>query len=923
MTSLVNKLHPLLILASVAYGQNDPANSDTTPGDSLGIPSGWTTAIFSRTQIASFPYRTIREMLPLVSSLSLVNDHAYVRGSRSYELGYRVNGMEVTNLFHNTPGFSFIPEAIEELTIETGAYGASFGSWNGGYVETRMREGGDTLGATLRIATDDLAAPGRRFLGTSSYGFKNFVGTVGGPLGDVGHFFLAGELLAMRNRRPTFVEPFSFSGLTDDGRYHPVGTPLPGDVIIKRNHVPGFSHKQTTLQGNVSGSISGFDIRLLGSYSSQQEPLTSTERSPLVESAGAGWSDSFTNYFRSKRVPIKAAEQWWLTLTAARPLTPDISFNGSISYFGQTDRTYDPDFGDDWLDYPDVLANANKGYTGFVGQYLGPRPYSTINGFFFADPNQPNDVYAKSTQRQWKVEGSVKMTLRNIGALSVGISHSAWTLRSFSISSISSWRYSLDTNGDGTDDRVFASEDERRYAFRNANFPVVIYGYDTHGNEITGGPDAPKTPTLTSFYVDNVHEEGSVRLRVGARYEIFNLKFPVVPYDSSTGSYGPAGVYRSYASRYLIDESRLSQTAPVALFLPRIRLEFRGENSDVFFSIGSYADLPPLSRLYFSSLDLNYLMPAQRQGYWTGGSLAGLKVEPEQSTHAEAGFRTTLSAKSIIGIRAYHKRMTKQIQLGYVHDGADFPYVTLVNDGEGVAKGIEFSLDSKPTASTQLSLAYAYSSAKGLSSHPTSNMHDVRFPDIAIPKELVPLEYENRHRIVGLLTFTSGTQGSDLLDDWNVTAIVTATSGHPYTGFDGPFPSAWATVWDAGSSILKGYAYRPPQRAYNADNTPWTINVDVRISKSFHISGLVVTGYVDVFNLFDRKNILNVYPFTGSTTADGWLHSSASDQLESIPRYTEFYNAINRENGWGYMSITDNTLYGQPRQIRMGFEVTM
>lgn len=924
MTPLAQRLLPLLILASVTHGQTDPPHHDAAPEDSLKPSSGWTTANISRAQFASLPYRTAGEMLLLVSGISVVNDLAHVRGSRSYELGYRVNGTDVTNLFHNTPGVSLIPEAIEEITIEAGAFGASFGSWNGGYVETRMREGGEAFQSSLRIATDEFAKPGRQFLGTSSYGYKSLVGTVGGPLGDVGNFFVAGELQAMRNRRPTFVQPMTFTGLADDGIGHPSGTPLPGDIIIRHNHVPGFSLERTTLQGNVSGAIAGVDLRILGSYSSRREPVVATGGSPLVESAGNGWSTAFTNYFRARRAPIKSAEQLWLTLSAVRPLTSDISIHGSVSYLGQTDRTYDPDFGDDWFNYPDAPANAEKGYTGFLNRYTGPRSFSTIRAFSFADPNQPNDVYEKWSQKQWNIEGGVKMALPITGELSVGFSHSVWTLRAFSISHISNWRYSLDANADGIDERVFASEDERRYAFWNANVRnMAIYGYDTDGNEINAGPDAPKTPTFTSFFVDNLYQEGPVRLRVGARYEIFNLKFPVVPYDSSIGTYGPAGVFRTYANTFLIDESRLSRTAPVALFLPRIRFEFREGETDAFVSIGRYADLPPLSRLYFSSLDLNLLMPARREGYWTGGSLAGLQVEPEQSVHTEAGIRTSLSPKSTIQVRAYYKRMTEQIQLGYVHDGDELPYVTLVNDGEGVTKGVEISLDSKPTASLQLSLAYAYASASGLSSHPTSNMHDVRFADIAVPKELVPLDYENRHRIVGLLTYSSGMQGSGFLDDWNLTGIVTATSGHPYTMYDGPVAGPFYTVWDAGSGILEGRAYRPPQRAYNSDNTPWTVNVDLRVSRSFDAFGLAVTGYLDVFNLFDRKNVLNVYPFTGSATTDGWLYSPLSDPAEAYPGYAEFYNAINRENGWGYMSVTGNTLFGQPRQVRLGIEVGM
>jgi hypothetical protein len=79
-----------------------------------------------------------------------------------------------------------------------------------------------------------------------------------------------------------------------------------------------------------------------------------------------------------------------------------------------------------------------------------------------------------------------------------------------------------------------------------------------------------------------------------------------------------------------------------------------------------------------------------------------------------------------------------------------------------------------------------------------------------------------------------------------------------------------------------------------------------------------------VTNLLNAKQIVNVYPTTGSAQDDGWLSSPAASQFKAIPNYEAFYRAINNENRYAVMGTsgrgagTGADLYGIPRQIRVG-----
>ena len=80
--------------------------------------------------------------------------------------------------------------------------------------------------------------------------------------------------------------------------------------------------------------------------------------------------------------------------------------------------------------------------------------------------------------------------------------------------------------------------------------------------------------------------------------------------------------------------------------------------------------------------------------------------------------------------------------------------------------------------------------------------------------------------------------------------------------------------------------------------------------------------FVNVLNLLNTKHVLNLYSVTGSPTDDGTLASRYADQLAAVPNYEAFYRAINLQNRWAYMSASGNDIYGTPRQIRFGLNVS-
>jgi len=122
----------------------------------------------------------------------------HIRGGRSNEIGYLVDGLSVANPF-NTNGVAteVSTNAIQEMTVVSGAFNAEYGKAMSGIVNIVTKEGGRNFDGSLRITAGD-------YLSSSSsvwespdgvrLGNKTIEASLGGPiLGRTLTFFAAGR----------------------------------------------------------------------------------------------------------------------------------------------------------------------------------------------------------------------------------------------------------------------------------------------------------------------------------------------------------------------------------------------------------------------------------------------------------------------------------------------------------------------------------------------------------------------------------------------------------------------------------------------------------------------------------------------------------------------------------------------------------
>jgi hypothetical protein len=869
--------------------------------------------------IENLPFRGVQNIIALHAGTVMQDGVLHVRGGRAGEIAYFVDGATATNPLYNSQNIPVIQEAIEEIQLQAGGYTAEFGGANSAVVRTILRTGGPKYTASIDYRTDNFAEPGKKFLGTYSYGYENAVITVGGPVPFLKkmRFFIAGQYNYMKDRNPTFIVPFEFDSLTDDGfEGRQIGEPLPGPIVYKSNHLWKNWRGDRQIQGTlVYEATKSLKFKLTGTYRYYRAPTQ-----------GGNFMSNLYNYFNLDRRPIQKLKTTLLNLRVTHLLNPNTYYELNFSYSNRSSKTVDPIFGDDWMKYPDSLANLQAGVfnpedsvsmrqSGWQTRYLGPPLYSTINNFEMEAPGTPPDSYNKNSQTDYGIAFNLTSQITKQWELKIGGRYDYWTMRLFNVGSI---RRALEFQygPHGTTPQTFESDYERKVRVSKAGF-ITFYGYDVDGNKLDKGPDGPRHPIFASFYVQNKLEYRDLIVNFGLRFEHIDLNAPR-PKDIENPAMDTKLDY--------VKEDELTYTKPYQYLLPRITFSFPVTDRTVFYALyGKYVQMPRLADVYRGIRILSWVVsPVTRRPYGYFGQYAGFTAKPEFTIQYELGIRQSITDNFAFTLTGFYKDLRDQLRIDreYTPDGQVL-FSAWKNFDFGTVKGIELTLDLRRTKRLSARVNYTLSDARGTGSDSRSSRVVVSDATIArYPTFIYKLDYNQPHRGSVILDyrFAKG-DGGKWLEGLGANLIFSFSSGHAYTKIEEPYNLGQADPWDVGVRALRDVRNRIPEEPLNSSSTPWTFNLDMTLNKVFYFNQFNVNFYVNVLNVFNTKNVINVYPMTGTAEDDGWLRSPLAAPFYQIPNYVEFYRAINLQNRWGYQLATGTDIYGPPRQIRFGVKI--
>lgn len=319
-----------------------------------------------------------------------------------------------------------------------------------------------------------------------------------------------------------------------------------------------------------------------------------------------------------------------------------------------------------------------------------------------------------------------------------------------------------------------------------------------------------------------------------------------------------------------LDPNSIVKVKPRYQLSPRVGIAHPiSERTKLHFSYGHFFQNPDFEFLFENKqYDLNVREPLFGQP----------DLDAQRTVAYEVGLSHQFSDRVAAHIVAYYKDVTGLIGTRYYFpyfEGRYVGYTLYVNEDYANIKGLELTIDIRPDRYFSGGLTYTYSVAKGSASSETE-----QYPGTQESTLLYYLDFDKTHVFNANITYRipegEGPEffGRKILSNSDISLVLKASSGYPYT------PS--------GRDI--GFVIK------NSLRMPATYTVDLEAGKEFSVYKMKLRFFTEIYNLFNRRNIVYVYPDTGD------------------PDYT-FVGGHSEE----WMKNPAN--YGPPRIIRVGLGV--
>lgn len=865
--------------------------------------------------LESLPVRGIDNILGLTAGVVLQDKTIFIRGGRQDEVGFYLEGASITDPVVGGRGITIAQDAIEEIQVQSGGYTAEYGGANAGIVYTQVKSGTPDIKASVEYITDNVSLKGKkdRFdgekrLGTYWYGYNEFTGTLSGPIVDKRFKFFGLFNYQYQNDQT----PQSYPGI-NLGR---IGDATTGDTIDFQ-YPAGAIYKNSLEQYSGTGTLSlDFNpliFRLVGSYTANKTYFPWTGRT----------SGNLANMLNLDRVQNQDQTDGAASLKVTHILNAKTFYEISGGYSFNTFESYDPLLEDNFLGYGDSVANAAAGvsWAKSAGDNYGrfERPTRlNIMGFSFNAPGDVTSNYQKFKRERINLAAALSTQIGNEHSVKIGGEYQLLTIRNYTwtneqLMALSQLVYQNDILPAGDPSKITR---DQVFIGRGIN----NYGYDLNGNEI-GGDDkflGAKKPVFAAFYVQDKIEYNDLIINVGLRYDyikVDNLQFqdptrPELAINYNTGEIIDAG---------------WKEVPTFQSVSPRLGLSFPVTDQTIFHAqFGKFVQQSRLRDMYNGV----YAMAYNLRGGFEITAPFGFNIQPTRTTQYEVGFTQQIGEIASFDITGFYKDIQDQVVFDKQSTDPTSPYKSyniLKNGDFATTKGIELAFNMRRTARMQVNAALTFQDAQGTGSFPNSARGIVGAPldgvTIFKPQYISPLEFNNSFRGNINLDYRFGKDdGPSFLNEFGLSGLLSFNSGHPFT------------IGKGGADLEGDARDRSPLEALNSSTTPWVFQFDLRLDKTINLfDKLNANIYLVVINLFDTKNIENVFLRTGSTTDDGYISDPAlgGKLVETYgPEYAALYRAINIDyyEQWqvaatGAPITTTPLFYGPPRQIRLGIRL--
>lgn len=855
--------------------------------------------IVERDKLLAMPTRGIEQVVGIQNSVVRMNSNVdtrqrgdreavgstgseiNLRGGRPSEVAYYVDGFSQQDPLSGISTTNINNNAIKEISVTSGAFSAEYGHVASGVVNVTTNSGTNKYHCNLDLISDNAATP----FGYDSYDQNWYSGDLSGPVPGLENafFFVSGERRFSRDRAPSIrtkdvYEEFGLTDLFEDPQRMP------------NNSTSGWSY-----QGKLD-----FDV-------------TKNMRLSLSGNGSIEKWQEYRHYYLNPAFPDQIGhspryedKNLGLNAKITHTLDPKTIYNLSMSYF-VTERTRgDGKMFDNYHAYDRylvstdslgnkdsvILANPEydvhnlfrEGDSIFASSYLFFDTTAEDTFVTFMESYWPNFLHRKSAYIGAK--GDITRQIGQFNTLKFGFDFQRHTVRYFE-------------NLNATQDQGAGFVTER----------LNRYGFDADGEESDDESflNDTKHPINLGVYLQNRLDWRGLIINAGLRFDYFDYKS--LRMRDLHDPFDPAHVGNSE-----LDRSDLEDSKKFTRVSPRLGIAFPvSDRTQLYMNYGKFYQRPDLLNLY-----IGYDFMAERIEAGSYYPFPSPNLEPEKTTQYEFGLTHQLGANTAFEAAAYYKDVSDLTQVNTMFNVDPQQYTYYGNSDFGTIKGFDFNLNMRRTRNITIDLKYSLSYASGTGSYSQSGFNVGWKNPQGVPKFTSPLDYDQRHSIIGIFDLRTVKGEGPMLGDWHplenfgLDVIFQAASGTPYTPmvvYDGVSPNASVQQLPVGP--------------INSANLPWTFQMDLKLERTFNYAGYQVTPYLWIRNVLNTENSTAVYEGTGKSNTSGYLESEEGQVRAADETELTSGNLQGEEFAYRYSLGQNNPKnYAIPRIIFLGVRMS-
>jgi len=869
-----------------------------------------TRRVVSQEQIVQLPYTNFQSAIQMQAGVTGVN---VVRGGRSDEVAYYVDGMLINSPVFGTFYGYINTSAIQEMSLITGGFNAEYGQALSGVINVVTREGGTKTQGDLTVRTDAIMPE------KINYGATRTTVTLGGPFPFTNkkvRYFVSGETywrdgaLGFNYQGVDYPILKAYETGTDEFRafvdtarvwwYNPAADTSPNYMVKPywkdyyemakywndwyKKHpymLPHTAAQNYYLQGKLSFlPLENLKVLLAGNLAKEQ---------------GQVYDQDFK--YRGERYRVGLNRRYQATLTVNHILRNNLFYTLNLGYFysryraGILDPTYQPYWFSKYLPnvkkylYSKKIDELFSDYH-FIGYIPDPPTRKTIIPGYY--------MYNYGPGNPWGVGDQAHVNFVSTGDYRV-------INRRIEQTYSAKWDLTWQAN---------------KYHEFKTGFEYRRHDINLYHNSLPWDANPFLNVYLTkpyqfSAYIQDKMEFEGLVVNAGLRLDYLN---PNYNYYIDVSNIGPNEVYVISPS-----DTIPKKATPKYQLSPRLGISHPvTERQVLHFAYGYFFQTPPLTYFYEAThMNIEEIMSRGNQ------RVGNPNLNAEKQVAFEIGVANQLNDFSALDVTAFYRDIYQWVGVRKVK-AIPMSFYIYTNAAYGNVKGLEFTYQMM-RRDVNLNVSYTLQFAEGTESDPyeayynmyyqTYGIDPVTGEPLAAPTSIVPLSYDQRHTLNASLTYTTpkGLGPYGIFGNMTFSIIHRSQSGHPYTPRD-----------------LRGNIVGD----INSQYTPWTHSTDATVSKRISFFGKELELRLEGFNIFNLKNITGVYPTTGLPDDDGYAKTLTVSMFgnASIRLGKPGYNPLRDINGDGvltpqemyesylmalkdYLATPDN--FGAPIQLRL------